>query len=180
MLLINKTKKKWRPTMKRKIMTGIASIAFAWTFAIPIHAEDMSVSYAKETTYTLTIPNKITLSSTSATNTSDSGKIGVKEVNTTPDQKVQIKIQSGITDGKIELTRTEDAATKVSSDITDKDNQIVTNNTVIAEFQGTSINPIIEGTGVFNFSAITDTKGDIVKAGNYTGTLVFEASVVKR
>lgn len=166
--------------MKRKTITGLIGITMGITFALPIHADDtsMTIEYQKATTYTLHIPTGVTLSSDSNVK---SDTIGVSKVNTAPNEKVQVAVKSGIDEhGNVVLTRKDDSATTAISTVTDKDGKIVKDHTVVAEFEGTLNTPITEGTGILNFSAITASEGTIVKAGSYHGTLVFEASVVAK
>lgn len=165
---------------KSRMMAGVLSVMMMGAMALPVSAanDTMTVEYSQQTTYTLSIPATITLSADQA---SKAENIGVSAVNTAPDKKVQVSIKNGITNNnQVELTRTGDGTTKVVSDVTDKDNQVVSNGTVVAEFQDMSTDPIKTGTGILNFSAIKDSAGGTVKAGNYAGTIVFEASVVNR
>ena len=164
---------------KSRMMAGVLSVMMMGAMALPVSAanDTMTVEYSQQTTYTLSIPATITLSADEA---KQATSIGVSEVNTAPDKKVQVSIKSGITNNQVELTRTGDSTTKVVSDVTDKDNQAVSNGTVVAEFQDMSTDPITTGTGILNFSAIRDNADGTVKAGSYTGTITFEASVVDR
>lgn len=165
---------------KSKITAGVLSVMMAGAMTLPVFAADdaLTVQYSQQTTYTLSIPATITLSSSASAQVQD---IGVSAVNTAPDKKVQVKISSGITsNNQVELGREGDANTKVVSDVTDKDSQPVSNGFVVAEFQDMSTTPITAGTGVLNFSEIKDSAGGTVKAGSYQGTIVFEASVTER
>lgn len=165
--------------MKKKMITGLLGVMAAAAMALPVSAADdtMTVQYSQATTYTLSIPATITLSENQA---AQAENIGVSAVNTEPGKKVQVKVSSGITNNQVELVRTGDTTTKVVSDVTDKDGNKVSNGFVVAEFQDMSTTPITAGTGILNFSAIRDSAGGTVKAGSYTGTIVFEASVEDR
>lgn len=168
-----------RNKLTKRVLAGMMSAAML--AAMPVYAaneDSMIVNYSQGNTYMLNIPKSIDLSSTEGKTVEN---IGVSAVNTTPTQKVQVKIKSGITDkNQVELVRQDDADTKVVSDVTDKDGNKVSNGFVVAEFQNTSTTPITTGTGVLNFSAVKDSADGTVKAGSYSGTIVFEADVVGR
>lgn len=160
--------------MRKRIFAGVLSVALMVTIAIPVSAEDnqMKVQYEKAATYTLTIPQTITLS---ADSTVISDEISVSDVNTKPNEKVQVKISSGLTtDGKVELTRTNDANTKVVSAITMEGSVPVTSDTEILSAEGI----VAKASKKLNFSAIQDSAGGTVKAGIYEGTLTFLADYV--
>lgn len=158
--------------MKKKVIASALGMMLLSATVLPVHAEDMSVSYSQTTTYTLSIPKSIDLSKD---NSVTAQSIGVSAVNTAPTEKVQVKIKDGITDGKVTLSRENDLATTVVSSVT-QDGNIVNNGSVIAEFQDTVISPA----KTIDFSAIEDSKGGVVKAGTYNGTITFEGTVVPR
>ncbi|MDO4341090.1 MAG: hypothetical protein Q4C91_23950 [Eubacteriales bacterium] len=170
-----------RNKLTKKALAGIMSAAML--AAMPVYAEneeskDMTVEYLQDTTYTLSIPESITLSSTAEKKVKN---IGVSAVNTTPAEKVKVKIKSGITNNQVELVRQDYTGTKVVSDVTDKDGNKVSNGFVVAEFQDMSTVPVAgANTNILNFSAVKDSAGGTVKAGSYSGTIVFEADVVDR
>lgn len=168
-----------RNKLTKKVLAGMMSAAML--AAMPVYAannDSMKVTYSQDNTYMLSIPASIELLSTEGKTVEN---IGVSAVNTTPTQKVQVKIKSGITTShQVELVRQDDADTKVVSDVTDKDGKAVSNGFVVAEFKDTSTTPITAGTGVLNFSAVKDSAGGTVKAGSYSGTIVFEADTVAR
>ena len=158
--------------MKKKVIVSALGIMLLSATVLPTHAEDMSVSYSQATTYTLSIPTSINLSKDSNVT---SQSIGVSAVNTSPTEKVQVKIKDGITDGKVTLIRKDDSTTTVVSSVTHDGNKVNTGS-VIAEFLDTDISPV----KTIDFSAIEDSKGGEVKAGTYNGTITFEGIVVPR
>lgn len=167
------TKKAWAG-----MIVGAAMLTALPVCAVENEEKDMPVEYSQDTTYTLSIPQSITLSATDA---KQATSIGVSAVNTTPTEKVQVTIKSGITNHQVELEREKDTATKVVSTVTDYQGSEVSNETVVAEFQDMSTTPVAGAdTNVLNFSAVKDSENGTVKAGSYSGTIVFEASVVDR
>lgn len=168
-----------RNKLTKKVLAGM--MCAAMLAAMPVYAaneESMKVNYSQDNTYMLSIPTSIELSSTAGKKAEN---IGVSAVNTTPTEKVQVKIKSGIINNQVELVRQDDTGTKVVSDVTDKDGNKVSNGFVVAEFQDMSTVPIAgANTNVLNFSAVQDSAGGTVKAGSYLGTIVFGVDVVDR
>ena len=169
------TKKAWAG-----MIVGAAMLTALPVCAVENEEKDMPVEYSQDTTYTLSIPQSITLS---ATDSKQAASIGVSAVNTTPTEKVQVTIKSGITNHQVELSRENDDSTKVVSTVTDYQGSEVSNETVVAEFQDMSMTPAAGAdTNVLNFSKVVDGEDsqNTVKAGSYSGTIVFEAKVVDR
>ncbi len=158
-----------------------AMLAAAPVYAENQETESMPVEYSQDTTYVLSIPQSVTLSATSGVTAQN---IGVSSVNTAPTKKVRVTIKSGITDkNQVELVRADDTTgTKVVSDVTDNADSAVSNEDVVAEFQDMSTTPIAgTGTNILKFSKVKDSAGETtVKAGSYSGSIVFEAKVVDR
>lgn len=170
--------------MKKRIPAGITAAMMLGAMALTAGASDvgtdpqMEVVYEQPTTYTLSIPSDVTL-----TENGGDTEVGVTDVNTKPDEKVQIKVKTGADGGKVTLTREGDGQTTVVSEVTDSNGQTVSNGTVVAEFQDmdtTAITVGAAGDGTLSFGVIKDGAGTTVKAGKYTGTLVFEGAVVPR
>ena len=167
----------------KRVLAGMMSAAML--AAMPVYADNTGnndhiiVTYSQNTTYMLSIPASITLSSTDTAQATD---IGVSAVNTTPTEKVQVTITSGITNYQVELERDGDSETTVVSEVTDGLGNPVSIGSVIAEFKDMSTVPITAGTGVLNFSKVKDGADETaaVKAGSYSGTIVFEGKVVNR
>lgn len=171
--------------MKKKTITcALGTMMITAAAFLPVYAADspnMEVKYTQETTYILSIPSDIDLSANSV---SKAENIGLSAINAAPDKKVQVKIKSGISNSEVELSRTGETSTKVVSKVTDKENKSISDNFIVAEFEGTSDTPkpIVTGTGILNFSKIEDAidANADVKAGEYTGTIVFEGAVVDK
>lgn len=168
--------------MKRKILVGMMSALLVVGMAVPVGAtgndNSLDVQYSLGSSYTLSIPETVTLSASGG-----SATVGVSAVNTTPTEKVQVKILSGINEShQVTLTRDGDQTTTVVSEVTDSNGSSLGNGSVVAEFQDMSDEAIDGdyGDGTLNFGAIADSNGETVKAGSYTGTIVFEASIVAR
>ena len=168
--------------MKRKILVGMMSALLVVGMAVPVgatgNANSLDVQYSLGSSYTLSIPETVTLTANGG-----SATVGVSAVNTTPTEKVQVKILSGINEShQVTLTRDGDQTTTVVSEVTDSNGSSLGNGSVVAEFQDMSDEAIDGdyGDGTLNFGEIADSNGETVKAGSYTGTIVFEASIVAR
>ena len=169
--------------MKKKWIAGMMTAVLAVGMVMPVSAaenqtdDQMTVEYEQVSTYTLHIPASVDL-------TAEGGneKVGVSQVNTKPGEKLQVKIKSGINgSSQVELGRENDSNTKVVSLVTDSKGNSMNNGSIVAEFQGMSTTAITTGTagdGTLNFGAIKDSTGGTVKAGTYTGVIVFEGSMV--
>ncbi|MCD7981403.1 MAG: hypothetical protein LUF32_03665 [Clostridiales bacterium] len=158
--------------IRNKMMAGLFAAALLAGTALPAYAEtsDMTAYYYEASTYTLSIPATVNLTETATV----SRIIGVSAVNVATTEQVQIKVASGISDGKVTLTDTRDAANTIESTVslTNGGNGIA-DNAVVAAFEGTSTTAVSGGT--LYFSALGD-----VYAGSYEGTIVFEASIVTK
>lgn len=166
--------------MKKKLTKGLAALLAVGMIAggaLTVYAADpqtgsMSVTYTKEkpeSTFTLSIPSTVTLSETETV----TEEVGLSAISVADDEKVQIKVATGITDGKVTLNDST-AGTSVSSTVSLNGQDAIENNGVVAEFEGTSTTPTIGGT--LHFSAV----GTNAEVGNYTGTITFEASIVNK
>lgn len=170
--------------MKRKLLVGMMSALLVAGMAVPVGAtgsdpnDSLDVKYSLNSSYTLNIPATVTLAADGG-----STSVGVSAVNTAPTEKVQIKISSGINESnQVTLTRDGDNTTKVVSEVTDSQKKKLSNGSIVAEFQDMDTTAITGayGDGTLNFGAIADSSGGTVKAGSYTGTIVFEAGIVAR
>lgn len=153
------------------ILAALVAAGAVTAYAAEPQSGKTTVQYTKvyDSTFTLNIPATVTLSETEEV-TETTGLSAIKVAN---DEKVQIKVASGITDGKVTLNDSA-AGTSVSSTVSLDGTTAIGANEVVAEFEGTSTTPTIGGT--LHFSAV----GTDVDAGTYTGTITFEASIVKK
>ena len=170
--------------MKKKLVAGIMSAMLVAGMVMPVSAADpnneLDVQYSLGSTYTLSIPIDVTVLDANG----GSAKVGVSAVNTTPTEKVQVTITSGINNSnQIELERENNTDTKVVSAVTDSKGTALSNGSVVAEFQDMSTTAITGGNygdGTINFGSLADSQGKDIKAGTYNGTIVFGASIVNR
>lgn len=163
---------------KKKLAAGMVSVMLAGVMVMPVLAEeklaDLQVVYGENSSYTLHIPETINLPSIGGYAEIN---IGASKVNLAPDKKMQIKIKSGITEnGKVELSRKGDTSTKIISDVSLSTGATVHVGDVLVEFIGIDSTPY---TGV-RFSKANDSSDPLaeIKAGEYTGTVVFEGTLV--
>lgn len=154
------------------ILAALVAAGAVTAYAAESQTGSMSVNFTKEapdSTFTLTIPGSVELSETAEV----TEKVGLSAISVADTEKVQIKVANGITDGKVTLNGSA-AGTSVSSTVSLDGTTAIGANEVVAEFEGTSTTPTIGGT--LHFSAV----GTDVDAGTYTGTITFEASIVKK
>ena len=158
--------------IRNKMMAGLFAAALLAGTALPAYADsrNMTVNYTEASTYTLSIPTTVSLLETATV----SRIIGVSAVNVATTEQVQIKVSSGISDGKVTLTDTKDAANTISSTVSlTTGGEGIADDAVVAAFEGNSTTAVSGGT--LYFSALGD-----VYAGSYEGTIVFEASIVTK
>ncbi|MCD7957108.1 MAG: hypothetical protein LUG93_15435 [Lachnospiraceae bacterium] len=158
--------------IRNKMMAGLFAAALLAGTALPVHAEyrDMTVNYTEASTYTLSIPATVNLSETEEVTQT----IGVSAVNVATTEQVQIKISSGISDGRVTLTDTKDATNTISSTVSlTTGGEGIADDAVVAAFEGNSTTAV--SGGALYFSALGD-----VYAGSYEGTITFEASIVTK
>lgn len=154
------------------ILAALVAAGAVTAYAAESQTGSMSVKFTKEapdSTFTLSIPTTVELSETAEV----TEKVGLSAISVADTEKVQIKVASGITDGKVTLNDSA-AGTSVSSTVSLDGTTAIGANEVVAEFEGTSTTPTIGGT--LHFSAV----GTDVDAGTYTGTITFEASIVNK
>lgn len=170
--------------MKKKMFAAMMVAVMVVGMVMPVSAADpnneLDVQYSLGSTYTLSIPIDVTVLDANG----GSAKVGVSAVNTTPTEKVQVTITSGINESnQVELTRENDGTTKVVSVVTDSKGTALSNGSVVAEFQDMSTTAITDGNygdGTINFGSLADSQGKDIKAGTYNGTIVFGASIENR
>lgn len=161
--------------MKRRWIAGMMSAMLLVGMALPVSAADtkeMTVTYTEGEAYMLTIPAD---SKTLNLSTSDhvTGTVGVTNVNLAPGNKIQLSVTGGVdSSGVVALTRSGGSETLQSKlTLNDAGGAAVTLNAVFAEFTQ-------DGNAKLNFSPLTTASGGTdIKAGEYSGTLTFSASI---
>ena len=148
-------KKKWIVTLMAAVMT--------MGMAIPVSAEEVTVTYREPNAYTLSIPASVTL-----TDQGGSAQVGVKDVNIEPNTKIDFKITAGADEnGVIELTRENDTSTKAVTTVsTTKGGAGIVKDMVFASFTA-------DGMKDLYFTAPAAKDGGQMKAGSYAGTITF-------
>ena len=148
---------------KNKLIAGAMGVMMLGAMVLPVHAQEMSVTYRQPNAYTVTIPTSIDLSSGA-----DSNEISVTNVNLEPNKEIKIKISQGVdNNGVIELSRENDTNTKAVTKIsTIEGGTGIALNADFATFKA-------NGTQTLFYSAIAPKDSDTIKAGSYSGTLTF-------
>lgn len=148
---------------KNRLMAGTMSMMMLGALALPVHAQQMSVTYRQPNTYTVSIPQSIDLSAGATFN-----EIETSNVNLEPNTKITIKISQGVDqNGVIELSRENDTDTKAVTTVSLTDGG--TGIELDKDFASFTAN----GKQKLYYSAIAAKDGGTVKAGNYSGTLTF-------
>lgn len=162
-------------------LAGLAMAAgMMGSMAVPVMAAEvtpssnigtMTVGYTEPSTYTLSIPESVTLKEDAVVSES----VGLSNVNVGTKQEVQIKVTEGVTEGNVKLTDVKDSSNIKTSKVSlDSDGKGIAVGDVVATFDGASAtNPIAKTGGTLYFSKLGD-----IPAGTYTGTITFEASIV--
>lgn len=161
----------------KRIALGIVVASMVIVNAVPIMAEKtddptMTVSYQRDATYTLTIPTNVKLDQEKEVSQEiklDAMDIGIK-------QFVEIKVKSGIIDGKVTLRDKNGDPDNIKTSIValskDAESGIATD-AVVAKFtQKVGKDKAAEG-GTLYFGKL-----GTIAAGTYEGTITFTAKIV--
>lgn len=164
-------------TKARRAIAGVMAMGLLAGGALTAYAADdtgsMTVQYTKEdvstSTFTLNIPKEVTLSETDVV----PKEVGLSAIDVKDTEKVEIKVESGITDGKVELAEATDTSSTIHSTVSlTSGGAGITDNAVVASFSSGTLEAD-EGTGTLYFSAIEET----VEPGTYSGIITFTASI---
>lgn len=158
--------------MKKKVVSSTIALLLAGAMALPVHAEEKTtqVSYTAGNTYTINIPATLELEP----GVEKTLNIGMDSINVEPTKKVDVKVKSGITNGKVTLDRANSSDITTSTVSLTSNGQGITNNEVVATFQDQATTPI-QG-GKLYFSGLDSN----LNAGTWTGSIVFEVDIVNR
>lgn len=158
--------------MKKKVVSSAMALLLVGAMALPVHAEEKTtqVSYTEGSTYEVNIPATLELER----DVEKKLNISMDIINVEPTKKVEVKVNSGITDGAVTLTRQNATDTTTSTVSLTSGGTGIGNNEVVAAFQDQTTVPTQGGTLYF---AGLDSN---LKAGTWTGNIVFEVSIVNR
>ena len=146
-------------------------MALISAMAMPVMAEDknMTVLYSQGSTYIVSIP-ETTLSQTDEVVQT----VAATAMNIEPGKKLQVSI-NGITDGTVTLTRADQGATTTTT-VSKGSNKtdLITGDTVIAEFKNQTTKFINGTDGKLYFSPVEEGTA----AGNYSGSITYTLAIV--
>ena len=156
----------------KKMASFLFAVALCYTAAVPAFAADVTTDGSKDTSltysvsadYIVTIPEQVTLD--------EEIVISSSKANTEPNMAVKVRISNLTENGEAELARTNDAEYKITVAVKQNDAGI-TNNTVVAQFE--DVTTEIKAAAISFDSPVAVNGGDI-KAGAYTGSLIFTVS----
>lgn len=158
---------------KTKMIVGLTGVMMMG-MRLPIHAEvtnSIPVTYTEANTYTITIPQDVTLRTDQSVRTT----ISASKMNMEPTKKINVSISSGISNGGITLTRKNALDTTTSTVSLSNGGKGIVDDAVVATF--TDQNTTAEhGTGTLYFSSLPTT----LNAGTWTGSIVFKIETVNR
>ncbi len=166
--------------MKKRIITGAVAMMMAGVMMIPVQADDITqdstnksgttnVTYIEENKYIVTIPSSVELKTSGETTAS----ITASKMNIEPGKKLQVSVSSGISDGKVTLTRTGTDDNTTSTVSLTSGGAEIDDNAVVATFTGQSTN--VTG-GTLYFSKLSDN----LNAGKWSGQIIFQIQVVDK
>lgn len=158
--------------MKKKAVSSAMALLLVGAMALPVHAEEKTtqVSYTEGNAYVVDIPATLELKR----DVEKELNISMDSMNVEPTKKVEVKVKNGITGGAVTLTRQNATDTTTSKVSLTSGGTGITDNQVVAAFQDQTTTPTQGGTLYF---AGLDSN---LKAGTWTGNIVFEVNVVNR
>lgn len=158
---------------KGNIAAGACGFLLAGMLALPAHAADersTTVTYTEGNRYMIEIPANVLLSTEKETETS----ITASEINISPTEQVEVGVKDGVSSGTVELKRAGSTETAASTVSLTKGGSGIQDGEAVAVFKGQATTAA-EG-GTLYFSPLP---GDL-KAGTWTGTIVFDISTVTK
>lgn len=157
--------------MKKMISSGLTFMMLLSTVVTPIcAAETTDVIYTQGNNYTISIPKTVNLKQGEEVNT----QIQATQMNVSPTEKVQVSVNSGLTNGQVILTHdngTDQTTSKVSLT---SNGTAINNNSVVASFESQDLNAK-EG-GTLYFAGLANN----LKAGTWKGQMTFDIKVVNK
>ena len=140
------------------------------------NSKNMDVTYSVDSTFTLSIPDRVELTETESTIAAVA--VGVSSANIAPEKKLTITVSSNGfegTDNTLKLTHTDKDSVTIKTSV-GIDGYPVTDNSVVATFPEGMIGL---STKTMTFSSITDADGGSkVQAGSYKTVMTFTGAIV--
>lgn len=159
---------------KNKLIAGAMGVMMLGAMVLPVHAADkttdtnnLSVTYTEPQNFTLSIPSgEVNLVTTENIN------VGVSDVNILESKEIALKMTGGIDEsGNIELTDSSQTNRKAKTSLSLSDGgSAIVKDDVFAKFTS-------DGKKTLYFGELTDKDGSATKAGSYTGTITFTATI---
>lgn len=141
---------------------------------LPIMAKNITEEGTHETTLTYSVDEDYMVTIPESVSLEDTISITSKKANTEPNMAVKVRISKGLTDGKVTLNRENDNAYSITAPVFLNNTMgTVASDTVIASFSEVT-DEITGGTLTFGNPQAPD--GGDVKAGKYSGSIIFEIS----
>lgn len=154
---------------KKAVSTMVVATLMAMTITPAMAVENSTtVNYSVASDYQVVIPESAVLG--------DSMTITAVLMNLDYDEAVSVKVSDGVSNGVVTLVREGDKTTEITADVTKNGKKIIDpESAVVAQFKSDSTTAV-DGTGELNLSK---PKEAYVKAGNYSGTLIFSIKLEK-
>lgn len=160
----------------KKTTFAVTSMMIFLTAVSPISAVVSTVKYTEDSSWTVTIPDKIEIDKDTVT----MKEITATDMNIAYDHQLRVKVTEGLTDSKVTLKRSDDTSIDVlvSTDADGK-SKITLNSTNVAVFADQSTTALPAGTGGKLYFEPVSRQNTNVAAGSYTGTMTFQLGVYK-
>ena len=158
---------------KKQLLLGAMGLMMAGVLAMPVNAKERTtnVSYTETNAYEISIPENLELKPGEEKTLT----ISMSKMNVSPTEQVTVKVKSGIKDGAVTLTRENASDVTTSTVSLQSGGTGIADNAVVATFKDQNTAPE-QGGGTLYFTGLAGN----LKAGNWKGTMVFEAEIVAR
>lgn len=156
----------------KKLASFLLAAALCCTAAVPVFAADVTtegsqntaLTYSVKTDYIVTIPEQVSLD--------EEIVISSSKANTEPGMAVKVRIYDLDATNVVLLTRSNDTSYQITA-AAKQNNQGITNNTVVAQFADVTAE---KKAAPITFDDPVAVNGGEIKAGSYTGSLIFSVS----
>lgn len=157
----------------KKIAFGISCMTILLTAVSPICATDSTVTYTEDSSWVVTIPNKIEIKKDETT----MQEIVATDINIKPQYRLRVRVSAGLTNGNVTLQRGDGTSIDVFVSTDAAGTSEVYPSTNIAQFEGQSTTPL--GTGGKIYFAPVSKQNPNAAAGSYEGTMTFLLDMYK-
>lgn len=159
--------------MKRKAAAYLMAGVMVGGMVFPVQAaenQQMEIKYTEPSAYEIRIPAEVALSKTET-----QAEITAANMNVAPNEAVNVKVNSGIENGAVTLTRDGSTDTTTSKVSLTSSGEGLAADAVVASFQSQNTTPDA-GTGTLYFAGLPED----LAAGSWSGQIVFSIELVSQ